>query len=167
MWIVDVSDFSTLAQDGDSDEKVKAKSFDTLVATWTNPEGQPGHNLLFSPHNQQIVGNKIYLSSYHAGVWVLDATAAFSGLNERPAEVGFIVPSDEPTRPLVGQEAGPLIPFVSTFAYVRPNVWDMFVYKDRVLAGDMTGGFYSFRLEEGGKPPKPPKPDKPPKGPKG
>ena len=167
LWIVDVTDLSKLSQDGDSDEKLKAKSFDALVATWTNPEAQPGRNMLFSPHNQQIVGNKIYLSSYHAGIWVLDATAAFSGLNERPAEVGFIVPSGEPTRPLVEQEAGPLIPFVSTFAYVRPNVWDMFVYKDRVLAGDMTGGFYSFRLEQGGQPTKPPKPDKPPKGPKG
>jgi hypothetical protein len=155
MWIVDVTDFSALGQDGDSAATLKQKSFDTLVATWVNPERQRGGNLLFSPHNQQIVGDTIYLSSYHAGIWALDASAAFAGLNERPAEVGFIVPSAEPTRPLLDQEVDPLIPFVSTFAFVRPNIWDMFVYKGHVLTGDMTGGFYSFRLDRSGNPNKP------------
>ena len=147
LWIVDVTDFTALGQEGDSDDVLRSKSQAKLVATWVNPEGQVGRNLLFSPHNQQIVGDKIYLSAYHAGIYVLDASAAFAGKNERPSELGFVVPSGEPTRPFVDQEAGPLIPFVSTFAFVRPNIWDMYVYKGYILTGDMTGGFYSFQYE--------------------
>ena len=166
LWIVDVTDFSALGQEGDSDDELRRKSQQALVATWVNPEGQAGRNLLFSPHNQQIVGDKIYLSAYHAGIYVLDASAAFAGKNERPSELGFVVPSGEPTRPFVDQEAGPLIPFVGSFAFVRPNIWDMYVYKGYILTGDMTGGFYSFQYE-GDKAVKGPKGPKGPKGDKG
>jgi hypothetical protein len=29
---------------------------------------------------------------------------------------------------------------------IRPSIWDAFTYKGYVLAADMTGGFYSYRL---------------------
>ncbi len=78
LWIVDATDFSKLGPaspvDPDDEVPLAEASRRALVATWTNPAGRAGGNLTFSPHNQQIVGNKIYLSSYHAGVYVLDAT---------------------------------------------------------------------------------------------
>ena len=130
--------------------RAEGNSLDALVATWTNPAGRAGGSLTFSPHNQQIVGDKIYLSHYHGGVYVLDASAAFAGRRERPKEVGFIVPHDERTRPLLGQPTltGLLGRFFTDFPLGRPEIWDMVHYKGHVLASDMTGGFYSLKYDD-------------------
>ncbi|HEX6388654.1 MAG TPA: hypothetical protein VFZ89_04395, partial [Solirubrobacteraceae bacterium] len=156
LWIVDASDFSKLGPANDlkgtaeaaaSDAELKRNSQDALVATWTNPAGRAAGSLTFSPHNQQIVGDHIYLSHYHGGVYVLDATAAFAGKRERPKELGFIVPTGTPTRPLLGQPplTGLLGRFFTDFPLGRPEIWDMVAYKGHVLAADMTGGFSSLR----------------------
>ncbi|MDP8968818.1 MAG: hypothetical protein M3N04_09480 [Actinomycetota bacterium] len=158
LWIVDATDFSALgpandrktpAQAAATDAALKKASQDALVATWTNPAGRAGGSLTFSPHNQQIVGDKIYLSHYHGGVYVLDASAAFAGRRERPTELGFIVPHDERTRPLLGQP--PLTGLLGRFftdLRGRPEIWDVVVYKDHALASDMTGGLYSLRYDD-------------------
>ena len=87
LWIVDATDFSKLGPANDkkspeqafaTDSALRKASEDALVATWTNPAGRAGGSLTFSPHNQQIVGDRIYLSHYHGGVYVLDASAAFA-----------------------------------------------------------------------------------------
>lgn len=168
LWIVDASDFSRLgpadAQDTDAEEsatdaELRQNSLDAIVSTWTNAASRAGGNLRFSPHNQQIVGDKIYLSGYHSGVTVLDASQAFNGKEgARPKELAFVVPSGMPTRPLYPQTVGPLIPFVSTFTDARPLIWDQIYYRPpgagpeqgRILVADMTGGFYAYR-ETGGK----------------
>ena len=155
LWIVDATDFSKLGpaddlkSDADADETdatLKQNSLNALVATWTNPANRAAGSLTFTPHNQQIVGDKIYLSHYHGGVYVLDASAAFDGKRERPKELGFIVPSSEPTRPLLGQPGltGIYQRFFTDFPLGRPEIWDAVHYKGYVLAADMTGGFYSF-----------------------
>ena len=159
LWIVDATDFSKLGPANDrktfpqaaaTDAALKQASQDALVATWTNPAGRPGGSLTFSPHNQQIVGDRIYLSHYHGGVYVLDASAAFAGRRERPKELGFIVPHDKRTRPLFGQPplTGLLGRFFTDFPLGRPEVWDMVAYKGYVLAADMTGGFYSLKYDD-------------------
>jgi hypothetical protein len=159
LWIVDATDFSKLGPANDrktpseaeaTDAALKKASQDALVATWTNPAGRSGGSLTFSPHNQQIVGDRIYLSHYHGGVYVLDASAAFAGRHERPKELGFIVPHDTRTRPLLGQPplTGLLGRFFTDFPLGRPEIWDMVVYKDRVLASDMTGGLYSLKYDD-------------------
>ena len=159
LWIVDATDFSKLgpANDKKSPEEklrtnaeLKRNSLDALVATWTNPAGRAGGSLTFSPHNQQIVGDNIYLSHYHGGVYVLDASAAFAGRRERPKEVGFIVPHDDRVRPLLGQPTltGLLGRFFTDFPLGRPEVWDMVHYKGHILASDMTGGFYSLKYDD-------------------
>jgi hypothetical protein len=159
LWIVDATDFSKLGPANDkkspeealrTDAELKRNSLAALVTTWTNPAGRAGGSLTFSPHNQQIVGDKIYLSHYHGGVYVLDASAAFAGKRERPKELGFIVPHDERTRPLLGQPplTGLLGRFFTDFPLGRPEVWDMVAYKGHVLASDMTGGFYSLRYDD-------------------
>lgn len=148
MWIVDATDFSALGQPGDSEASLAAKSRSALVTTWSNPADRVAGNLTFSPHNQQIVGDLIYLSNYHGGVYVLDASAAFAGRPERPAEMGFIVPSGAETRPFYDAIIDPLvIPFFSTFTKARSSVWDQVYYKGYSLAADMYGGFYSLRYD--------------------
>ncbi len=161
LWIVDATDFSELGPADDlktRDQRratapaLKKASQDALVATWTNPAGRAAGSLTFSPHNQQIVGDNIYLSHYHGGVYVLDASAAFSGKRERPSEVGFHVPSGPPdqTRPLLGQPMtfGVVERFFTDFPLGRPEIWDMVAYKGHILAADMTGGFYSLKLTD-------------------
>jgi len=152
LWIVDATDFSKLGTDEDEPAELKRKSQEALLTTWTNPAGAPGGNLLFSPHNQQIVGDKIYLSAYHAGVWVLDASAAFAGNAEPPAELGFVVPSDS-GRPIYEFDVGPQIPFISAFLGPRPAVWDAVFWQGSVLAADEVGGLYSFRYAPSEEPP--------------
>ena len=149
LWIVDASNFTALGQPEDTEEQVKAKSEQALVATWVNPAARAGGNLIFSPHNQQIVGDRIYLSHYHGGVYVLDASAAFAGRRERPTELGFIVPSAGETRPIYEPENPPLQRFFSDALGWRPSIWDMFVHRDKILAPDMVGGLYTLEYVEG------------------
>ncbi|MEJ7893281.1 MAG: hypothetical protein WKF94_11645 [Solirubrobacteraceae bacterium] len=154
LWIVDATDFGALGRDGyadaldgdgvDTAAEVKAASEKALVTTWTNAAARPAQNINFTPHNQQIVGDRIYLSGYHSGVTALDASGAFAGRNERPNEIGFIVPAGTPTRPIYSQAVDPAVPFFTAFIGFRPLIWDMVAYKGSVLAADMTGGFYSF-----------------------
>lgn len=159
LWIVDATDWSKLGpfnhvkgpQDATAtDAELKRNSQAALVTTWTNPAARAGGPLSFSPHNQQIVGDKIYLSHYHGGVHVLDAKAAFAGNRERPKELGFIVPHDPETRPLLGQPplTGLIGRFFTDFPFGRPEVWDMVAYKGYVLAADMTGGVYSLLYDD-------------------
>ena len=153
MWIVDATDLSKLGPANDHDGSddppaLKTASEAALVTTWTNAANRAAGNLTFSPHNQQIVGDLIFLSGYHSGVTVLDASAAFAGRKERPNERGFVVPTGTPTRPIYDQAVDPLlIPFFSQFIDYRPLIWDQFVYGGCMLVADMTGGFYSYAFE--------------------
>ena len=148
LWIVDATDFTQLgpAEDNGADNvpALKAASEAALVTTWINPAGRAGGHLRFSPHNQQVVGNKIYLSNYHGGVYVLDATAAFQGQDVRPSEIGFYVPHGTPNRPMYEPTVEPISPFFGTFLGNRPFLWDSVFYKGFVLTADWHGGLYSF-----------------------
>ena len=128
-------------------EPLRSASEAALVTTWTNPAGRPGGDLRFSPHNQQVVGDRIYLSHYHGGVYVLDASAAFRGLRQRPRELGFVVPHGDDVRPAHEPLVQPLVGEFSTLTPDRPMIWDAVFYQGHVLAADMFGGLYSFRYE--------------------
>ena len=131
MWIVDATDFSKLAD-----------AQDVLVATWTTPSLVPSGQLTFSAHNQQVVGDLIYLSHYHGGLFVLDASEAFSGKKgAAPREMGWALPCDPRTRPTL--ESG-------TFPHTRCDFWDMQFYDGHILAADIKGGLYSLVYEPGG-----------------
>ncbi len=173
LWIVDATDLSELGpadptgNSGNTAEdtaKLKAASEDVLTATWSNAANRAGGELTFSPHNQQIVGDRIYLSGYHSGVTVLDASAAFRGENIRPKEVALHVPSAEPTRPIHPEAGGttPLFaPFFTAFLHYRPLIWDMTYVNGHLLAADMVGGFYSLREVDDPPPTTPPTPTTP------
>ena len=154
MWVIDASDWKKLgrfhfAGEGDDDppQDLARKSRAALRATWTNPAGRAGGNLIFSPHNQQIVGNRIYLSHYHSGVYVLDAKKVFAGKGRRLREVGFIVPNAGPGRPVFEPTLKPMDPFFTEHLGWRPSIWDAYWYKGHVLAADMVGGFYSLQWD--------------------
>jgi hypothetical protein len=154
LFIVDATDFSKLGPidptDAESAETaggvMQQRSEQTLITSWSNAAGRAGGELTFSPHNQQIVGDKIYVSQYHAGVIVLDASDAFDGKNVRPKELAFAVPSETTTRPLPEDAGGVVLAqFTTAFTDYRPWLWDMTYHKGVVLAPDGTGGMYAFR----------------------
>jgi hypothetical protein len=149
LWIVDATDLGKLgpavANGADHDARLKANSAAALVTTWTNPAGRPGGHLHFSPHNQQIVGDRIYLSHYHGGVYVLDASAAFRGEHARPTELGVHVPGNPQVRPIWDSEPDPLLPFVSDLPDDRSSIWDAVFYRGYILAADEHGGLYSLQ----------------------
>jgi len=158
LFIVDATDFSKLgelnAEDEEADEEasdMKKKSEATLITTWSNAANRAGGRLVFSPHNQQIVGDFIYLSGYHSGVTVLDASAAFRGRNVRPHEVGVVVPTGQQTRPIHPDRGGTtpaFDQFFTSFIKYRPTIWDMEWHNGSVLVADMTGGFYAYKLTD-------------------
>jgi hypothetical protein len=151
MWFVDATDFSKLgpaSTDTKTDEEsaaLKAASEKTLITYWYNPARRAGGELTFSPHNQQIVGDKVYLSQYHAGVVVLDAKEAFEGKNVRPRELAIYVPHEGPTRP-IAPDAG--AEFTTGFIDYRPLIWDMTYVNGHVLIPDMTGGLTVAREDD-------------------
>lgn len=150
LWIIDATDFARLGPAADigedNVEALRSASEAALVTTWTNPAGRPGGDLRFSPHNQQIVGDRIYLSHYHGGVYVLDASAAFSGRPERPRELGFVVPHGG-GRPADQPLVQPLLGFFGDLERGQPMIWDAVFHDGYVLAADMQGGLYSFQYE--------------------
>ena len=147
MWFVDITDFSKLAKftnDGTHapDDEIKAKSEPLLSSIYYNPALRAGGELTFSLHNQQIVGDKIYLSQYHGGIVVIDAKEAFEGKNVRPKETAIYVPSDGDGRP-IPPDAGGIVQdghFVTGFIDYRPLVWDTMYANGHILIPDMTGG---------------------------
>lgn len=152
MWFVDITDLSKLAtfsNDGthEADEVIKAKSEPLLSSVYYNPARRAGGELTFSLHNQQIVGDKIYLSQYHGGLVVLDAKEAFEGKNVRPKETAIYVPSEGDGRP-IPPDAGGIVQdghFVTGFIDYRPLVWDMTYANGHVMIPDMTGGLTVVR----------------------
>ena len=159
LWIVDVTRFSALGVQPDDDKdgeeqgaearQLKARSLRALVTKWINPANRRGGDIEFSPHNQQIVGNRIYLSHYHGGVYMLNAAKAFRGIRGaagRPTELAFVVPHKKPVRPMHEHVVDPAIPFISVFFRARPTVWDTLFYKGCVLIPDSTGGLYSYSM---------------------
>ena len=152
LWIIDATKWNKLGRfyfsgegEDDTPEDLTKKSKAVLRATWTNPAGRAGGTLIFSPHNQQIVRNRIYLSHYHGGVYVLNARKVFSGRRKPPVEVGFIVPNAGPTRPIFEPAVQPVDPFFTEHLSWRPSIWDAYWYKRHILAADMVGGFYSLQ----------------------
>ena len=150
MWFVDATDFSKLGpanveeETEDNDAKLKDASLKSLITYWANPARRAGGELTFSPHNQQIVGDKVYLSQYHGGVVVLDAKDAFDGKNVNPRELGLYVPHEGPTRPIHPDEGN----FTTSFIDYRPLIWDMFYANGHVFIPDMTGGLTVVREDD-------------------
>jgi hypothetical protein len=154
LFIVDATDFSKLGtiatvdnEDEETASDMKAKSEASLITVWSNAAHRAGGELTFSPHNQQIVGDRIFLSGYHGGVTVLDASDAFAGKNVRPRELGVIVPHGDTTRPIHPDRGGTpaYSRFFTSFIDYRPLIWDMQWHRGHVLAADMVGGFYALK----------------------
>jgi hypothetical protein len=140
MWIVDATDWSKLGTSSDDAATLASKSADALVTTWSNPAGREAGQLTFSAHNQQIVGEKIMLTSYHGGIFWLDASGAFHGRHERPRELAWADPFDADVRPTLDY---------GSFVHYRGDFWDANYYKGYIFGADISGGIYTLNVAEG------------------
>jgi hypothetical protein len=155
MWFVDITDLSKLGKftndnsTHEPDEALKAKSEAVLSSIYYNPALRAGGELTFSLHNQQIVGDKIYISQYHGGVVVVDAKEAFEGKNVRPKELAIFVPGEGEGRPIPPDAGASGVfgseHFVTGFIDYRPLVWDTFYVNGHIMIPDMTGGLWVVR----------------------
>ncbi|HEV8360329.1 MAG TPA: hypothetical protein VGR28_07750 [Candidatus Thermoplasmatota archaeon] len=95
------------------------------------------HGLVYSAHNFQVVGTRLYIAAYHAGVWALDLTDLAS-----PKPVGLALPHDP----------SPYDPGNFTFFGIGSDwvtqVWDVVVKDGYVLASDMRSGLYVYRFAD-------------------
>ncbi|HEV8359580.1 MAG TPA: hypothetical protein VGR28_03890 [Candidatus Thermoplasmatota archaeon] len=102
-----------------------------LLAEWTaHPDGDFGENpTLFSTHNFQLVGSKVYLAMYHGGVWVLDLATPSA-----PKAVAYYLPgAGEVQADIVGG--------------VVPDTWDVVVANGHMFVVDIPTGLYVLHLD--------------------
>lgn len=105
----------------------------TLVGEWAPEGNHPNDGIRFSTHNFQIVGDRLYLAFYHAGVWVLDVGGARA---VDPAVLGYYLPHEtvETTKPREQTNA--------------PNVWDVVLKDGHLYATDIDAGLYVLHYAE-------------------
>ena len=101
-----------------------------LLAEWQpRPDGDYGESpALFSTHNFQLVGSKLYLAMYHGGVWVLDLADP-----AKPTPVAWFLPDAEPD----GMVAADAV----------PETWDVVVANGHVFVSDIPTGLYAVHIE--------------------
>lgn len=109
VWVVDFTDWSAPA----------------YVSEWASPGEHGADGIRLSTHNINIVGTRLYMAYYHAGVWVLDVSEP-----EALRALGYYLPhSDVP----------PTVPRERAYA---PNVWDVLVRDGAIYASDSHQGLF-------------------------
>lgn len=97
----------------------------TLVGEWAAAGEHPNDGIRFSLHNFQIVGGRLYLAYYHAGVWVLDVAGEKA---VAPEILGYYLPHEA----------------VKTYAEEAdvPDTWDVVLKDGHIYAVDINTGLY-------------------------
>ena len=102
------------------------------ISSWVLPGNLTGDGLRFSPHYFDVSADgRVALASYHAGVWVIDASRV-----ERPASVAF------------AETSGTGAAGIGPFATGEGSAFDAWWLDGRVVVGDATGGLAVYRLTE-------------------
>lgn len=112
MFILDATDYSKMR----------------LLSEWqAHPDGDYGEKpAIFSTHNFQVVGTRLYMAMYHGGVWAFDVADP-----EAPRAIGYYLPHEEP-----GVGAG------TVGAGLVPDVWDVVVANGYAYAVDIPSGLH-------------------------
>lgn len=105
----------------------------TLVGEWAAPGEHPNDGIRFSLHNFQVVGGRLYLAYYHAGVWVLDVSGERAAA---PEALGYYFPNQRVTTFLPQEETN------------APDVWDVVLKDGRIYASDIHTGLYVLHFAD-------------------
>ncbi|MBI4393451.1 MAG: hypothetical protein HY556_06615 [Euryarchaeota archaeon] len=113
-----------------------------LAAEWVAPGIRGADGIRFSTHNFQLIGSKMYLAFYHAGVWVLDLAqilshdSGHSGV--KSDGILGIYQKTEPTK-MFNQP----VP-----AGTNPDFWEVVVTNGFIHAIDIPTGLYVLHYVE-------------------
>lgn len=100
-----------------------------FLTRWVPPGIEHDDTLTYSLHNFQVVEDRLYLTNFHAGLWVLDVSDPAT-----PEPVALRVPVWDTEYPRPGEQSLPGV-FVAMNWY-----WDVLVVDGYVLATDMSAG---------------------------
>lgn len=118
-WVVDFTDYAN----------------PVMLAEHDLAGQKDSRDLVYSLHNFQLVGTRMYVGTYHSGVWVLDLADPTA-----PREVAFA---------LGGQEtyAKPEGTFLGIGNNWVEQIWDVVVKDGYVFASDMSSGLLVYAVE--------------------
>lgn len=106
-----------------------------LLSTWNNPGGHGADHLLFSMHFYEVEDERLWLTHYHGGIWVLDLSEP-----EEPAVAGFYLPHED-----TGYEPPENCCGGWKFAGI-PMTFDIKVREGIAYAADFSTGLYVVSL---------------------
>ncbi|HET6404452.1 MAG TPA: hypothetical protein VFH78_07385 [Candidatus Thermoplasmatota archaeon] len=118
-WVVDFTDYANPVLLAEHDLAAQADS----------------HDLVYSLHNFQVVGTRMYVAAYHGGVWALDLADPTA-----PREVGFALSG----QPVYVKPEGTFWGIGNNWA---EQVWDVVVKDGYVFASDMASGLHVYAFE--------------------
>lgn len=102
-----------------------------LLSTITLPVETYVDGIRFSTHNHQLVGGRLYVAWYHAGVWTYDVSTDEKLL--APELVGFYLPNENVTSTPEGADV--------------PDTWDVVVTNGVVWASDVNTGLIGLHFD--------------------
>lgn len=109
-----------------------------FLARWT-PPGIPGdQGIVYSLHNLQVVGTRLYVTNFHAGLWVLDIA---DPSNPIPLALRTPVSDTEYPRPGEFSQIGGFEIYNDVNQY-----WDVIVVNGYVIVTDMAAGIEVFHV---------------------
>jgi hypothetical protein len=120
LYVVDFTDYAT----------------PKFLAEW-NPPGVPSdERMTYSMHNFQVVGHRLYVANFHAGLWVLDIQDP-----SRPTPIALSTPVWDTEYPRPGQMD------LAGFRMDQNMYWDVVVANGFVIASDVSAGLEVLRVD--------------------
>ena len=117
-WVIDFTDYAA----------------PVLLAEHDLAAQKDSHELVYSLHNFQLVGTRMYMGAYHAGVWALDLADPAA-----PREIAYALSG----QPVYLKDDGTFFGIGNNWA---EQVWDVVVKDGYVLASDMASGLHVYRM---------------------
>lgn len=107
-----------------------------LLVHWTPPGIPSDERIVYSMHNFQVVGTRLYMTNFHAGLWVVDIASP-----EHPQVVALRTPVRESGYPRPTEQ-------VLQDVFMDQNwYWDVVVASGYVLVTDMSSGVEVLHVE--------------------
>lgn len=99
------------------------------LATWTPPGIEDDGGILYSAHNLNAVGDRLYVANFHGGMWVLDV-----GDPAAPEVLAHRMPVRDTGYPEKGKMLLEGVPLDAN------SVWDVVVVRGHAILTDMPAG---------------------------
>lgn len=100
-----------------------------LLAHWVPPGIRNDQGLVYSMHNFQVVGTRLYVCNFHAGLWVLDISDP-----AKPTPIALRTPVWDAQYPWPGRMDFP------GFRMDENMFWDVVAVRGYLVATDMSAG---------------------------